>query len=109
VLISVVRVGYGLIDWCFVLFCFCVVLLSLSLSLSLSLCVSLSLGTRCVSSLSSSTASLLRLRIWERIWESNGAHDYIVLYILLAVEVYIYIELMLSILPSDLMISIFGL
>jgi len=72
-------------------------------------CFVLSLGTRCVSSLSSSTASLLRLRIWERIWESNGAHDYIVLYILLAVEVYIYIELMLSILPSDLMISIFGL
>jgi hypothetical protein len=62
-------------------FCFCVVLLSLSLSLSLSL------GTRCVSSLSSSTASLLRLRIWE----SNGAHDYIVLTSLLAVEVYIYI------------------
>ncbi len=68
-------------------------------------CFVLSVGTRCVSSLSSSTASLLRLRIWE----SNGAHDYIVLYILLAVEVYIYIELMLSILPSDLMISILGL
>jgi len=76
---------------------------------SFSLSVSLSLGMRCVSSLSSSTALLLRLRIREKIWESNGAHDYIVLTSLLAMEVYIYIELMLSILPSDLMISIFGL